>query len=247
MLHQRLKESRIKSNLSQIGLAEILGISKRTIINYEKNEQEPIISTLEKIANICKVNLIWLVTGKGFMENNQDRDNFIQSKIETFYELVAIINPNTLDDTTNNDLEAYKNDIVKIDLINVYDSDIDRLFAFIFLREKKIIYVESGRMNFSGGGSSLKTFGIWLINNKLMEATCLNFMDECHYKIFVENLSEKQKFMELPLYYNKIPNFEMSIFPTLFKNWKNGYFNDKPYQNIIQRIKTKTILKKKSE
>ena len=181
------------------------------------------------------------------MENNQDRDNFIQSKIETFYELVAIINPNTLDDTTNNDLEAYKNDIVKIDLINVYDSDIDRLFAFIFLREKKIIYVESGRMNFSGGGSSLKTFGIWLINNKLMEATCLNFMDECHYKIFVENLSEKQKFMELPLYYNKIPNFEMSIFPTLFKNWKNGYFNDKPYQNIIQRIKTKTILKKKSE
>ncbi|MDD3854149.1 helix-turn-helix transcriptional regulator [Sulfurimonas sp.] len=247
MLHQRLKESRIKSNLSQIGLAEILGISKRTIINYEKNEQEPIISTLEKIANICKVNLIWLATGKGFMENNQDRDNFIQSKIETFYELVAIINPNTLDDTTNNDLEAYKNDIVKIDLINVYDSDIDRLFAFIFLREKKIIYVESGRMNFSGGGSSLKTFGIWLINNKLMEATCLNFMDECHYKIFVENLSEKQKFMELPLYYNKIPNFEMSIFPTLFKNWKNGYFNDKPYQNIIQRIKTKTILKKKSE
>lgn len=247
MLHQRLKESRIKSNLSQIGLAELLGISKRTIINYEKNEQEPIISTLEKIANICKVNLIWLVTGKGFMENNQDRDNFIQSKIETFYELVAIINPNTLDDTTNNDLEAYKNDIVKIDLINVYDSDIDRLFAFIFLREKKIIYVESGRMNFSGGGSSLKTFGIWLINNKLMEATCLNFMDECHYKIFVENLSEKQKFMELPLYYNKIPNFEMSIFPTLFKNWKNGYFNDKPYQNIIQRIKTKTILKKKSE
>ena len=119
MLHQRLKESRIKSNLSQIGLAEILGISKRTIINYEKNEQEPIISTLEKIANICKVNLIWLATGKGFMENNQDRDNFIQSKIETFYELVAIINPNTLDDTTNNDLEAYKNDIVKIDLIIV--------------------------------------------------------------------------------------------------------------------------------
>jgi len=243
---ERFKKAREYLGFTQQELAEKLGFKQFKIKDIEINKQKVSLEIAENMEINFSINSCWLLTGKGFMKNNQGWDNFIQSKIETFYELVAIINPNTLDDT-NNDLETYKNDIVKIDLINVYDSDIDRLFAFIFLREKKIIYVESGRMNFSGGGSSLKTFGIWLINNKLMEATYLNFMDECHYKIFVENLSEKQKFMELPLYYNKIPNFEMSIFPTLFKNWKNGYFNDKPYQNIIQRIKTKTILKKKSE
>lgn len=250
-LSNRLKYIRTYLNIkSAKKFADLIGMSEYRLKDLEADKIQNLKpeEALE-IENTFKINGWWLLTGKNSMlikENNSGWDNFIQSKIETFYELIAIVNPNTLDEI-NNDLEAYRNDIIKIDLIHVYDMNMDRLFAFIFLKEKKIIYIESGRMNFSGGGTSLKTFGVWLLNNKLMEVTYLNFIDECHYKIFVENLSEKQKFMELPLYYNKLPNFEMSSIPTLFKDWKNGYFNDKPYQSVFQRVKTKTILKNKSE
>lgn len=248
LLSNRLKYIRSYFNIkSAKKFADLIEMSEYRLKDLEANK----IQNLKpeealKIENNFSISGWWLLTGKGeiLIKNNSEWDNFIQSKIESFYELVLIINPNTLDEV-NNDLEAYKNDITKIDLVHVYD--FDRLFAFIFLKDKKIIYVESGRMNFSGGGTSLKTFGRWILNNRLMEVTYLNFMDECHFDVYVKILSDNQKFMELPLYHNRLPTFEMSVIPTLFKNWKNGYFNDKPYQNTIQRIKTKTILKNKQE
>lgn len=67
MIGDRIKEARNYVGFNQNTLAEKLGISKRTMLNYEKNEQEPTASTIIKIAKYCNVNEMWLLTGKGSM------------------------------------------------------------------------------------------------------------------------------------------------------------------------------------
>ena len=68
MIGSRIKEARTKKGLSQEALADKIGISKRTLINYEKEEQEPTVSTIINIAKFCTIDELWLLTGKN--ENN---------------------------------------------------------------------------------------------------------------------------------------------------------------------------------
>lgn len=74
----RLKEVRNYRGLSQRKLAEKLGISIRTIQNYEKGAKEPTVSIMKNIAQICNVNDFWLYVGKGEMllnDSTKDTDN----------------------------------------------------------------------------------------------------------------------------------------------------------------------------
>ncbi len=73
MIGNRIKEARTKKGLSQEALAKKIGISKRTLINYEKNEQEPTVTTIINIAKFCTTDELWLLTGKN--ENNIINDN----------------------------------------------------------------------------------------------------------------------------------------------------------------------------
>jgi len=227
-------------------LSEKIGINYNTVSTWIKRDTIPY-DVLYSLISPKNISFDWLLSGKGKMilETNSNLDNFIVSKINSLFELVAIVNPNTLDISTNN-LEQYKQEINKIDLIHVYDGGMDRLFAFIFLANRKVIYIESGRMNFSGGGSSLRIFGRWLLKNNLMDKTYLNFLTECYYVVYVKNLGiTTERFIELPQYTNQVSG--LSIIPTCFRDWQNGYFNGKPYQDIIQRIITGTILKGKED
>lgn len=59
--HSRLKELRVKLELSQQSLAEKIGISKSSINMYERGEREPGIETLEAFADFFNVDMNYLL------------------------------------------------------------------------------------------------------------------------------------------------------------------------------------------
>ena len=64
---ERLRDEMDYQGISANTLAEIAGISKRTIDNYLKsNHQEPGVYNAHKIAKVLKVSVEYLVTGKEY-------------------------------------------------------------------------------------------------------------------------------------------------------------------------------------
>lgn len=57
---KRIKELRIENNLTQLGLAKKLGISKSTISMYENGNREPNFEILEALADIFNVDIDYL-------------------------------------------------------------------------------------------------------------------------------------------------------------------------------------------
>lgn len=49
---EQIKEARMKRGLTQQELGDLIGISKHTVIKYEKNEREPNLETLTKLINL---------------------------------------------------------------------------------------------------------------------------------------------------------------------------------------------------
>jgi len=66
-LEQRIKTARTKAGLTQVQLAELVDVSLKTIKNYEKDASTVTVDKVKKIALECKVDEIWLLTGKGTM------------------------------------------------------------------------------------------------------------------------------------------------------------------------------------
>ena len=60
----KLKELREKENYTQIALAEKLGVTSQTILNWENGIYEPNISQLCKLADIFDVSIDYLVDRK---------------------------------------------------------------------------------------------------------------------------------------------------------------------------------------
>lgn len=58
---ERLKSERIKRNLTQKEMAELLKIKRSTYSLYEGGKREPNIETLQNIASILDVNISWLL------------------------------------------------------------------------------------------------------------------------------------------------------------------------------------------
>lgn len=58
---QRFKQLRIEKQISQIQIAEVLGISRRIVQNYEADTSEPTLSKLIIIAEYFDVSIDYLV------------------------------------------------------------------------------------------------------------------------------------------------------------------------------------------
>lgn len=58
---QRFKQLRIEKQISQIQIAEVLGISRRIVQNYEADTSEPTLSKLIIIAEYFNVSIDYLV------------------------------------------------------------------------------------------------------------------------------------------------------------------------------------------
>lgn len=82
-LAKRIKSSRTLRKMTQITLAEIVGVSTSSISQYESETDmasEPSVKTLEKIARALDVSFEWLATGRG----KQDIEEFLVDITEMY-------------------------------------------------------------------------------------------------------------------------------------------------------------------
>jgi len=64
-LGERIKIVQLKSGLQQPKFAQSLGISKETLIHYQKDRRHPDSVFLSNLCKIYKVNPAWLLLGEG--------------------------------------------------------------------------------------------------------------------------------------------------------------------------------------
>lgn len=78
---KRLKELKIALKVTSATLAEKLEIPVRTIGSYERDEAQPGVKFLNALIEHYRVNINWLITGKGMM--------FMSTKAETDLSYIA--------------------------------------------------------------------------------------------------------------------------------------------------------------
>lgn len=71
MFHEKIKSLRQSRNLNQAEAASAIGISKNTYLKYEKDEQSPLLSTVQKIASYYGINTAELVSDEPMENENQ--------------------------------------------------------------------------------------------------------------------------------------------------------------------------------
>lgn len=69
---ERIKKLRLSRDLTLEKFAKRIGVSKATVMNYEKNETFPDIATLERMVVEFGAGGHWLITGKGEMFLEKD-------------------------------------------------------------------------------------------------------------------------------------------------------------------------------
>ena len=71
-LEARLKKARKFAKLSQKELSELLDISDKSVLRYEKDASTIAVAMVTKISHLCGVNELWLLTGFGDMIKGLD-------------------------------------------------------------------------------------------------------------------------------------------------------------------------------
>lgn len=66
-MEKRLKITRKHAGLTQPQLAVLIGVSPKSIKNYEKDASKIAVNKVKKIALVCGVDEVWLLTGHGKM------------------------------------------------------------------------------------------------------------------------------------------------------------------------------------
>lgn len=87
--YDRLKESRIKSGLTQEQLAEKLGIAKSTLSGYESGNREPTVATIAKVMDILNIDANYLY---------QDETNSLTELVVSLDEKALLRKYRALDD-----------------------------------------------------------------------------------------------------------------------------------------------------
>ena len=94
-----MKEAREKAGLTVEELSKRINISKRTLQNYESNKNEPTVSIVNKIAEFCYEDEVYLFTG------------VVENKINYEKEILEILNKAT------NEEKEYIYNLIKIEYI----------------------------------------------------------------------------------------------------------------------------------
>ena len=94
---ENLKKARLRKGLSQVQLAEQLGVAKSTYSMYESGNREPNVQTIKKIADILSVTTDELL---GMTEDTQtlaahfDGDEYTEEELEKIREFAAFVKAN---------------------------------------------------------------------------------------------------------------------------------------------------------
>jgi SOS-response transcriptional repressor LexA len=86
MVGQRIIELRKEVEMSQLKLAELLGIKAAAVSQFENDKTNPSIETLLRIADVFGVNLHWLLKGEGekYMGGNAVGIDYVDSPVSFF-------------------------------------------------------------------------------------------------------------------------------------------------------------------
>ena len=88
---KRLRHIREELRLSQQGLGDKIGISKQAVSNVENSLSNPSVDVMSKLFLYLKVDLNYLITGKGepFLNETDDFDEKLKTRIQQ--EVTAIL------------------------------------------------------------------------------------------------------------------------------------------------------------
>lgn len=86
MIGDRIRKARENAGFTQDEFCIKINKSKRTLLNYEKNESEPSVNTAILIAEICNIDKIWLLTGEEIKSSNINYKNEIINNLELLNE-----------------------------------------------------------------------------------------------------------------------------------------------------------------
>lgn len=84
-LGDRIRQARKKMGYRQADLAEKIGISGAAIGAMEVGKSKPTLENLLKISDLCEVDLIWLIKGKG--QNKLSTESIEKYKSDLDYKL----------------------------------------------------------------------------------------------------------------------------------------------------------------
>jgi transcriptional regulator with XRE-family HTH domain len=87
---ERIKEARIKHDLTQEGLGYLLNLSKQTISNYESGQRHPGAKYIRKIAVAFKIDVNYLMGIKDNMED-LEKENSLEEISKTLIEIQELI------------------------------------------------------------------------------------------------------------------------------------------------------------
>lgn len=72
-LGSRLKRSRERKNMTQMEVAELLGISNGTLSGYERDYRDPDTDTLQRLADLYDVRVDWLLKGGEYSSEGKSK------------------------------------------------------------------------------------------------------------------------------------------------------------------------------
>jgi transcriptional regulator with XRE-family HTH domain len=78
---QRVKMARDRVNLTQLELGRLVGVTGGAVSQWEVSGKEPPLETVQKVAEVCRVSLMWLAFGIGDIEN-EDRTSGVILRIK---------------------------------------------------------------------------------------------------------------------------------------------------------------------
>ena len=94
-LGERIKIVQIKSGIQQPKFAHSLGVSKETIIHYQKDRRHPDSVFLSNLSKIYEVNPAWLLLGEGepfIGERIQEEGSVKQGKVAAADPVMQLLN-----------------------------------------------------------------------------------------------------------------------------------------------------------
>jgi transcriptional regulator with XRE-family HTH domain len=94
-LGERIKIIQIKSGLQQPKFAQSLGVSKETLIHYQKDRRHPDSVFLSNLCKIYRLNPAWLLLGEAepfIGERIQEEESAKQGKVAAIDPVVQLLN-----------------------------------------------------------------------------------------------------------------------------------------------------------
>ena len=103
----RLKEARLRRDMSQEDIAKLVGISQITFSRYERNSQDPNTDTLWEISKILRVSTDWLLGEHEDVIDHSSMEDADYELVISYPSVRVFIEEETLSREAIDDIDEY--------------------------------------------------------------------------------------------------------------------------------------------